>query len=86
MNSNGAVEKHRPYFGYPTAKCVCTLRFYISHRKVKEKINESHSEEVALCTCVSAGEGISLQNLALREARHRSCASGFHRPRHRYTG
>ena len=25
---------------------VCTLRFLISHRKVKEKMNESHSEEV----------------------------------------
>lgn len=38
--------------------------------RLKEKMNESHSEEVALCTCVSAGEGVNLQNLALREARH----------------
>ena len=42
-----------------------------------------HSEEVALCTCVAAGEGISLQNLALREARHIRCR-GYRHPRHRH--
>ena len=42
-----------------------------------------HSEEVALCTCVAAGEGFSLQNLSLREVRVRIwvCHS-LHRFRH----
>ena len=42
-----------------------------------------HSEEVALCTCVAAGEGFSLQNLSLREVLVRiwECHR-LHRPRH----